>query len=162
MAWSRPQIAAVSVIPVLAVAWMVVRAVRIESPPPPDTRHAATGMAPYQPAAPQPRPTPQLSISLETETDANGRFQLRGLAPGGYRVTFGELSDSTYTTLDGVHLNAIYGANLLNLRLHSADATATLRSDEYQPNRLPHVIRGNIVDAGGAPLPGVRLRAQRR
>jgi protocatechuate 3,4-dioxygenase beta subunit len=99
--------------------------------------------------------------SAEVTTDAAGRFQFRGLASGAYRVTFGAPTDPDYTRLDGVQVNTVYGANLLDLRLQSSSA-GTLGVDEYQPNRLPHVIRGNVVDAGGAPVAGVRVRAQRQ
>jgi hypothetical protein len=98
---------------------------------------------------------------MEATTDAAGRFQLRGLARGAYRVTFGEPGDRGYTTLDGVQVNDLYGANLLNLRLR-AGGDGVLGSDEYQPNRLPGVIRGNVVDANGAPLAGVKVRVEQR
>ena len=38
----------------------------------------------------------------------------------------------------------------------------TLGADEYQPNKLPGLIRGNLVDATGAPIAGVRVRAERQ
>jgi protocatechuate 3,4-dioxygenase beta subunit len=100
--------------------------------------------------------------SAEVTTDDAGRFQLRGLATGAYRVTFGEPADRVYTRLDGVQVNDLYGANLLNLRLQSGGETGTLGTDEYQPNKLPHVIRGSVVDARGEPVPGIRVRAQRQ
>jgi hypothetical protein len=56
-------------------------------------------------------------------------------------------------------VNATYGATLRDLRLDASASSSTLGSEEYQPNRRPHVILGNVVDAGGAAAAGVRVRA---
>jgi hypothetical protein len=166
MAWTRRQKAAVSIIPVLAVVWIGMRVIRSPRPEPVDEPAVVTETAAAQPApsdsttVPAPRETPP-PTSMETVTDARGRFQLRGLAPGAYRVTFGEPGERSYTTLDGVQVNDLYGANLLNLRLRSG-SDGVLGSDEYQPNKLPRVIRGNVVGAKDAPLAGIKVRAERR
>jgi hypothetical protein len=116
-------------------------------------------------SAGQSRPAPQRPeyvTESDDTSDAEGRFVLRGLATGSYRVTFGEPADSTYTRIDGVQVNNTFGANLLNLRLGPTGESAPLAASEYQPNRRPHVIRGSVVDAQGAPLPGIRVRARKQ
>jgi hypothetical protein len=59
-------------------------------------------------------------------------------------------------------VNDIYGANLLDLQLQPASDSKPLRSDEYQPNRRPHLIRGNVVDGRGSPLAGIQVRAEKQ
>jgi hypothetical protein len=115
-----------------------------------------------EPSRPAPPQRPVYVTEADDTSDAEGRFELRGLATGSYRVTFGEPADSTYTRIDGVQVNNTYGANLLNLRLGPTGESAPLAASEYQPNRRPHLIRGSVVDAKGAPLPGIRVRARKQ
>jgi hypothetical protein len=131
-----------------------------ERSPAPDSASSAANVPP----APAPRPVqpPALVTQADDVTDAEGRFELRNLATGAYRVTFGEPTDATYTRLDGVQVNAIYGANLLDLRMEPASGSAPLAADEYQPNRRPHLIRGNVVDVSGSPVAGVQVRARKQ
>ena len=123
----------------------------------------APAAAPAAVPAPAPAlPPPSTPVtSAEATTDERGRFQFRGLAAGAYRVTFGDPGDAAFTQIDGVQVNANYGANLVDLRVGSAEPSSTLGS-EYQPNRLPFVIRGNVVDVRGAPIANVRVRAARQ
>lgn len=122
-----------------------------------------TGDAGTSPPVVTPSPrTPEYVTEADDLTDAEGRFELRELATGSYRVTFGEPGDPAYTRLDGVRVNDIYGVNLFNLRLGPSGESAPLAADEYQPNRLPHLIRGSVVGAGGSPVAGVRVRARRQ
>jgi hypothetical protein len=163
MQLTRRQFLAVLVIPVLAVVWTIYRLNARTPDLPPETQEnrAATASAPPSMTPPPRREADEPVTSLEVKTDDAGRFQLRNLAPGAYRVTFGEPASRGFTTIDGVAVNDIYGANLLNLRLQSSGA-GTLGTDEYQPNKLPRLIRGNVVDANGDPAAGVRVRAERQ
>jgi hypothetical protein len=118
-----------------------------------------------EPAAPAASASPAelaMVTSAEAITDDKGLFQLRRLAAGSYRVTFGEPADRAFTQLDGVQVNATYGATLHDLELRSSAASATLGTNEYRPNRRPHIILGNVVSASGAPVSGVRVRATRQ
>ena len=164
MRWNRRQFLTVLIIPTVAVVWIVYRLITRTPDLPPDTENttaSAPAAMPSPSATLQRREPDEPVTSLEVKTDDEGRFQLRHLATGAYRVTFGDPGDGAFTAIDGVAVNAIYGANLLDLRLQTSSAGA-LGSDEYQPNKLPGVIRGNVVDATGAPIAGVRVRARRQ
>ena len=128
--------------------------------PAPDSASSAANVPPSPP--PRPVQPPALVTQAEDVTDAQGRFELRNLATGAYRVTFGDPTDAAYTRLDGVQVNDVYGANLLDLRMEPASGSAPLAADEYQPNRRPHLIRGNVVDASGSPVAGIQIRARRQ
>jgi hypothetical protein len=164
MRWSRRQVVAVLIIPMLAVLWMIYRVATRTPDLPGDAQDAVTATAPA--ASPSTTLPPRREAdapvtTLEVITDEAGRFQLRNLSPGAYRVTFGEPGNRGFTTIDGVAVNDVYGANLMNLRLQLA-GDGTLGTDEYQPNKLPRLIRGNVVDGNGAPVVGLRVRAVRR
>ena len=161
MQMTRRQLVAVLILPVLAVVWMIYRLSTRTPDLPPETQENIAATAPPSTTPAPRREADEPVTSLEVKTDDAGRFQLRNLAPGAYRVTFGEPGERSFTTIDGVAINDIYGANLLNLRLQSAGA-GTLGTDEYQPNKLPRLIRGNVVDANGAPAAGIRVRAERQ
>jgi hypothetical protein len=144
----------------LATAALLVSVAACSAPPPAPEATERPAETPPIPV-PAPRPPAEPVTQAETTTDERGRFQVRNLAAGAYNVAFGTPGSRGFTQVDGVQVNATYGANLTDLRLESG-ASETLGSDEYQPNKLPFVIRGNVVNGRGEPVPGVAVRVARR